>query len=388
MRRAVALAVVGVALGLPGAARSAGEAVTLEAGRSVALYGTSVRLAGQVTPATEDIRVHVYRLVAGSRHLVAQLETNAQGRYATRLTLRAPGPFVARASFPVSGDDPIVVESEPAQVRLKPRLTARFVGKAAVGRRLYLQGRLQPATAGRLNRRIRGTVKSVRIGPYGVFKFKISTKDARPAWIRLWLHPEQGYTAHDKVKRKRLSLPSLSIGSHGPAVHALERLLKRKQYAIRGTDPSYGLDTAEAVLAFQKVHGRARTGRMTAELWRRLTRSKRPKARVPKGTHIEISKSTQTIYEVVKGKVVNVLHTSTGATGNTPVGRWRVYSKTPGFNGSHMYYSLFFLRGFAIHGYASVPAYPASHGCARIPLWAAPGLYSRWGYGSRIIVFG
>jgi lipoprotein-anchoring transpeptidase ErfK/SrfK len=126
---------------------------------------------------------------------------------------------------------------------------------------------------------------------------------------------------------------------------------------------------------------------VTPGLWRRLSRSATPRARVRKGNHIEISKAHQVIYEVRKGKVQNVIHTSTGATGNTPVGRWRVYYKDAGYNASHMYYSLFFLRGFAIHGYASVPPWPASHGCARIPLWIAPGLYSRWGYGSRIIVF-
>ena len=44
------------------------------------------------------------------------------------------------------------------------------------------------------------------------------------------------------------------------------------------------------------------------------------------------------------------------------------------------------LRGFAIHGYASVPPYPASHGCVRVPLWAAPGLYARWPVGSIVLV--
>jgi lipoprotein-anchoring transpeptidase ErfK/SrfK len=52
-----------------------------------------------------------------------------------------------------------------------------------------------------------------------------------------------------------------------------------------------------------------------------------------------------------------------------------------------MYYSMFFLRGFAIHGYASVPPYQASHGCVRIPLWFAPGLYSRWPVGTTIRVY-
>ena len=62
---------------------------------------------------------------------------------------------------------------------------------------------------------------------------------------------------------------------------------------------------------------------------------------------------------MVGGRVVRVVHVSTGATGNTPVGRWHVYSKVSGFLPSGMYDSSFFLGAFAIHGFYSVPAYPA-----------------------------
>lgn len=47
---------------------------------------------------------------------------------------------------------------------------------------------------------------------------------------------------------------------------------------------------------------------------------------------------------------------------------------------------MYFRGGFAIHGYPSVPAYPASHGCVRIPMWFAPGLYSRHEHGTAIYV--
>ena len=35
--------------------------------------------------------------------------------------------------------------------------------------------------------------------------------------------------------------------------------------------------------------------------------------------------------------------------------------------------ALYFIGGYAVHGYHSVPPYQASHGCARVPLWAAHG---------------
>jgi lipoprotein-anchoring transpeptidase ErfK/SrfK len=49
--------------------------------------------------------------------------------------------------------------------------------------------------------------------------------------------------------------------------------------------------------------------------------------------------------------------------------------------------SSYFIRGYAIHGYASVPTYPASHGCVRTPLWFAPGFYARWSIGASVYVF-
>ena len=74
--------------------------------------------------------------------------------------------------------------------------------------------------------------------------------------------------------------------------------------------------------------------------------------------------------------MVRVVHVSTGATGNTPIGRWRVYRKVPGFWDWVLWYPMYFLRGFADPRLSSVPAYPASHGCVREPMWIAPRLFA------------
>jgi lipoprotein-anchoring transpeptidase ErfK/SrfK len=42
-----------------------------------------------------------------------------------------------------------------------------------------------------------------------------------------------------------------------------------------------------------------------------------------------------------------------------------------------MYYSVYYNRGEAIHGYRSVPSYPASHGCVRNPIPNSRFIY-RW----------
>ena len=78
--------------------------------------------------------------------------------------------------------------------------------------------------------------------------------------------------------------------------------------------------------------------------------------------------------------------TSTGATGNTPLGEWHVYRKVAGFDWV-LYYPSYFLRGFAVHGYPDVPLYPASHGCARIPMWIAQTVYDAIPDGSTVYIY-
>ena len=87
-----------------------------------------------------------------------------------------------------------------------------------------------------------------------------------------------------------------------------------------------------------------------------------------------------------RGKAVLVVPVSTGATGNTPVGVWHVYSRVAGWSWV-LWYPTYFLRGFAIHGYPDVPPYPASHGCVRVPMWVATRLYAMDPYGFTVYIY-
>jgi lipoprotein-anchoring transpeptidase ErfK/SrfK len=60
----------------------------------------------------------------------------------------------------------------------------------------------------------------------------------------------------------------------------------------------------------------------------------------------------------------------------TVLGRFRVYRKDPGTNSHGMVHSSYFIGGYAIHGYASVPAYNASHGCLRVPIPDSWSIYN------------
>jgi lipoprotein-anchoring transpeptidase ErfK/SrfK len=98
------------------------------------------------------------------------------------------------------------------------------------------------------------------------------------------------------------------------------------------------------------------------------------------------------LYVVRNGSVWQILPVSTaGLPGRfTPVGQFAVYRKVSGFDPSPLgvlYDPLYFTGGYAIHGNPSVPPYPASHGCVRVPMWAAPILFAELPYGTPVDVY-
>jgi hypothetical protein len=201
------------------------------------------------------------------------------------------------------------------------------------------------------------------------------------------LAPTPGFEAVTRNVGANVAGPALRVGSHGAAVQFLERRLAQLRYSLLRVDGRFGIDTADAVLAFRKVRGLARVTSVDRAMWRALMNARPPQPRLRGADHIEVDKTRQVLFEVRGGQVVRAVHVSTGATGNTPVGTWRVYWKDAGYNSLGMYYSLYFLRGFAMHGYNPVPTYPASHGCVRVPIWYAVGLFNRWPVGTTVRIF-
>ena len=88
------------------------------------------------------------------------------------------------------------------------------------------------------------------------------------------------------------------------------------------------------------------------------------------------------------GKAVNVYHSSSGAPATPTVfGTFTFYRKEPGTNHLGMVHSNYFIRGYAIHGYKSVPVYPASHGCLRVPIPNALQIDRQIETGMKIMVY-
>jgi hypothetical protein len=356
---------------------AAADAVTLDPVPDLATFDSVVRFTGTITLARQT-HVEILRDGPGGWELVAAGDSRADGTFSISSKVRVPGLHVARTD---------AGESPPALLRIKPVLTASLVGARILGAQVKLVGRVRPAAAGTLALWVKGKRRPLTLDAQGRFEKPLSTRVAGRLGTTVAVVPADGYASAKRRLATRVRAPVLRYGSRGAAVRFLERRLRSLKYALARVDGRFNADTRDALYAFQKVRGLSRSGRTSARFWRVLRTAKIPKAAVPSGTHIEVDKARQVLFEVRRGRVVSVVHVSTGATGNTPIGRWRIYSKTPGFNSLHMYYSMYFLRGFAVHGYPSVPTWPASHGCVRLPNWFAPRLYARWGYRSAIWVF-
>ena len=270
---------------------------------------------------------------------------------------------------------------------VRPTLSAAFLGSGVVGRPLRLVLRARPAATGPIRVEIRRRGRLATEGEYASgASIHLDSRRVVEYRIALSTPAAPGYVPSRLVLRKIVFYPRLGLGSTGPSVLALNEALNRMHIALGSVDSSFGLDTRDAVVAFQKLHGLPRTGTVDARFWRVISASSAPRARYP-GDHIEVSKPLQVLFVVRGGQVILVSHVSTGATGNTPVGRWHVYSKVPGWLPDGMFDSSFFLRGFAIHGYPTVPFYPGSHGCVRVPVWLAPRIYSYDPPGSTIYIY-
>ena len=87
------------------------------------------------------------------------------------------------------------------------------------------------------------------------------------------------------------------------------------------------------------------------------------------GLHAEGDLSDQVLALINGSQVYWIFPISSGKPSTpTILGSYRVYRKQPGYLPDGMYYSDFFISGYAIHGYDPAPDYPASHGCMRLPI--------------------
>jgi lipoprotein-anchoring transpeptidase ErfK/SrfK len=279
-------------------------------------------------------------------------------------------------------------------VRIRPRLDAQLVGSSVVGAPLRLVARLEPAAAGLVRVQVirRGHVGFDARYPGGA-QVLIGTREIGTLRVRLTTVPRPGYDPLRRELSTTLRPPTLAVGATSPAVGELAHRLAALHYAVPSLSSTFGDDFVQSVYAFQKVQGLERTGAVDAAFWTRLAspRIPQPRYREP-GNHIEIDKTHQVLYVVRGGKIALISPVSTAGIAGyyTPEGRFAIYRKVVGYDPSPLGVLLnpmYFVGGYAIHGNPSVPPYPASHGCVRVPNFVIYRLFSSEPYGETVYVY-
>ncbi len=342
-------------------------------------YGSRAVFRGRVLPAEGGVPVQISDGVT-----TLHTYSTTGGSFAARARLGHGGTWTAATN---------VASSQPLALAVVPELRTGLLGSGARGSRFVFAASVRPRNAGRID------VKIARTGEVLVDK----TFDA-PVRIRLDSHrlttyvidvhvePNPGFTSATHVVLAHIVFPRLSYGASGAAVAQLGSRLRALHYATPFT-ATFDDRLLETVYAFEKVQGLARTGSVDPAFWQRLADPRIPVARhASPSDHIEIDKAHQVLYVVRSSRIALIIPVSTaGLPGRfTPVGRFSIYRKVNGFDPSPLgtlYDPMYFTGGYAIHGNPSVPPYPASHGCVRVPMWIAPYLYATNPYGETVYVY-
>ena len=290
-----------------------------------------------------------------------------------RILFLAVAALLALSAVPASAQVP----AGSAKYKVTGGLATSKARYFAPSQQVVVRGRVKPAVPGEVLTlyAVRGkkATKTVRrrVGRGGRFEFKFKVGD--PGRIRIAIkHAASPAQAAFRAKSSAISVVKwqAGAGAKGVKVLLLQRALLRLGFATPVTG-YYDDGTARGVLAFRKTNNLGRSGYATKQVFAMLARGKGAfRLRFPKsGKHVEFDWSRQVIVLAKGGKPYRTYHTSSGTPATPTVfGTFRFYLQTPGTNSSGMVYSSYFIRGYAIHGYASVPTYPASHGCLRIPI--------------------
>lgn len=383
MRRLVAIALAAIATpALSGSAIAAEHAPVLTLmGPKATTYGHTVDLAGRITPAAEGA---VVRLYSGGSY-VNTTRIRADGSYRFRVSVGRPGPFTTEVGS---------TRSKPITIRIHPFLRVAVAGSRVAGERLAVGVQLEPAAAGRVHVRVlRSGELAYGRRVTGRASIRLNTRSLEPVRVAVETVPAEGYARVTGSVRVRIRAPELALGSSGPVVSGLLARLASLGYVTPTPRQTFDGDVQQSVYAFQKAQRIARTGVADGAFWQRLANPVPVVPRYPgAGDHLEVDKTRQVLLVVRGGRVSLVIPISTaGIPGYyTPEGRFAIGRKIPGYDPSPLgvlYKPMYFVGGYAIHGSPSVPPYPASHGCVRVPNFVADMLFASEPYGEPVFVY-
>ncbi|MBK5306950.1 MAG: murein L,D-transpeptidase [Frankiaceae bacterium] len=391
--------------------------VALSLTRSVGTvtYGGTVTLSGALTRAdgspVVDAPVQVLSRTGGqdSRVVLATVRTGSDGRLVRLVSPRTTAEYQLRY-----GGDALNAPAVSNKVvtTLKPRISGAFSPAGLkLGQTSVLRGSVAPAYAGtRLAIRRRMPDGSWRdtavvgIDGNGAYRWSVTPSvigrhvfqvvlPARPAHLE----------AATPAMAVQVDPRDLGRGDRGADVLTLEKRLAAVKADVGKIDGLFDYDLAHAVVAFQKSQGIARTFRYDSATRLRLGSPAPVQLRYPKaGRAVEINLRQQVLYLSEGGVLRRILDVSSGndqlyesegvtSRATTPRGSFAITRKIDDpYHESPLgilYRPAYFYRGWAVHGSASVPAYPASHGCVRITNGAMDRLYNLLTIGTPLTVY-
>lgn len=204
-----------------------------------------------------------------------------------------------------------------------------------------------------------------------------------------------------------LVLTENSIGKTSKQALTTAEVLEAEQrlsdlgYWTGPIDGSLDNASKQGLIAFQKIESRKRTGKLTSEELDAVRLATRPEPRDPTYPHIEVDLTRQVLMFVDdQGQASRILPVCTGsdelyldegkwARAHTPRGKFVVLRKIEGWRLSRLgllYYPNYIFNGIAIHGSPFIRTYPDSHGCIRIPNFAAKEVSEMMPVGTIVVV--
>ena len=318
--------------------------------------------------------------------------------------VKARLPIFIAAGLLALGAAPAYAQTPPAPAPAPGAATYKLHSGLATSKMRYyapsqevvVRGRVKPAVPGEVLTlyAVRGkkASKSVRRKVKAGGRFEFRFKVGGPGRLRLVIkHRASVLQAAFRTRGRTITVVDwrAGAGERGVKVLLLQRALLSQGFATPVTG-YYDDGTARGVLAFRKTNELGRDGYATPEVYRMLLRGRGAfKLRYPKaGKHVEFDWSRQVLVLAKGGKPYRTYHTSSGTPATPTVfGTYRFYLKSPGTNAKGMVHSSYFIRGYAIHGYASVPNYPASHGCLRVPIPNALQIFNWVDIGDQIFTY-
>lgn len=308
----------------------------------------------------------------------------------------APAPALAAPAAASPNPTP----SPPPRAKIKLHVGGLHAGKAPIYATVPITGSISPFAPGQKvevnfyldSRRLLGRAIVVSKGAANTGTFSTSVRvrtDGRYAVSAT--HPADPVLGGATTARTswRVRFPSLHPGQCGDVVDGFKAGLAKLGY-VSGGGRCFNARLGREVLAYRKVNGMARDQQAGARLvqaafdGRGGYRVLHPAA----GEHAEVPLAKQVLVLAKGSRPFAIYPVSTGKPSTpTVTGHYHFYLRSPGYNSEGMYYSFYWYRGYAVHGYAEVPNYAASHGCVRTYIADQPRIYYQLHQGESIFVF-